>query len=376
MPVFLISIVCLTWVLVGWPLWLKWRAVNWPRPFRTGGEPLSVSMVICVRNGEAHLRRKLESIFALDYPHELLEVLVVSDGSTDRTDAIAGEFSGQGVKLLRVPFGGKPAALNAALEVVGGEILLITDVRQVLEQQSVRRLIAGFADPQVGVISGELLFMDSATNEEANIGSYRKFENWIRRQLTLVDSMLGATGCFYAIRRKLARPLPPETLLDDVYIPMGAFFAGYRLVAEPEARVYDYPTSLATEFPRKVRTLAGNYQLLKLYPQLLGPKNRMWTDFVSYKLGRLMMPYLLLALLISSFWLPPVWREAFVGAQLAGYGMATIDGWLPEGLALKKVTALARTFGVMMLAALCATSVLFVPAQRLWMPTQMPVKKA
>lgn len=300
----------------------------------------------------------------------------MSDGSTDRTDAIAGEFSGQGVKLLRVPFGGKPAALNAALEVVGGEILLITDVRQVLEQQSVRRLIAGFADPQVGVISGELLFMDSATNEEANIGSYRKFENWIRRQLTLVDSMLGATGCFYAIRRKLARPLPPETLLDDVYIPMGAFFAGYRLVAEPEARVYDYPTSLATEFPRKVRTLAGNYQLLKLYPQLLGPKNRMWTDFVSYKLGRLMMPYLLLALLISSFWLPPVWREAFVGAQLAGYGMATIDGWLPEGLALKKVTALARTFGVMMLAALCATSVLFVPAQRLWMPTQMPVKKA
>ncbi len=332
-------------------------------------------MVICVRNGEAHLRRKLESVFSLDYPRELLEILVVSDGSTDGTDAIAEEFFGQGVKLLCVPFGGKPAALNAALKVIHGEILLITDVRQMMEKQSVRKLIAGFADPEVGVVSGELSFMDSTTNEESNIGSYRQFENWIRRQLTLVDSMLGATGCFYAIRRSLAQPLPPETLLDDVYIPLAAFFKGYRLVSEPEARVYDYPTSLATEFPRKVRTLAGNYQLLKFYPQLLGPQNRMWADFVSYKLGRLVMPFLLIGLLFSSFWLPPVWREVFVGLQLAGYGLAAIDGWLPDDMAIKKLSALARTFGVMMLAALCAISVWFVPAQRLWMPTQMPAKK-
>ena len=199
------SAVSLAWVLVGWPLWLKWRAGRRPRPFATGGPPRPVSVVICVRNGEVHLRRKLESVLALDYPRELLDVLVVSDGSTDGTEGIAGEFAAEGVRLLRVPFGGKPAALNAALGVIQSEILLVTDVRQVLERESVRRMVGGFVDPAVGVISGELLIVEADTLQEANIGLYWRFESWIRRQLSLVDSMLGATGPFYAIRRELVR---------------------------------------------------------------------------------------------------------------------------------------------------------------------------
>ncbi len=375
MLIFVLSAVALAWVLVGWPLWLKWRAGRWPRPFQTGGEPRSLSVVICVRNGEAHLRRKLDSVLALDYPRALLEIVVVSDGSTDGTEQIAEEFSGFGVRLLRVPYGGKPAALNAALPVITGEILLITDVRQVLERESVRRMVAGFADPAVGVISGELLIVEADTLQESNIGLYWRFESWIRRQLSLVDSMLGATGPFYAIRRELVRVLPPETLLDDVYIPLGAFFKGYRLVVEPSARAYDYPTSLKTEFRRKVRTLAGNYQLLRFYPALLGWGNRMWFDYVSYKLGRLLMPFLLIALFVSSFWLPVGWRGVALSLQLAGYGLSLVDGWLPEGFALKKLSGTARTFGVMMIAAVCALSVWFVPAQRLWTPTQTPAKK-
>ncbi len=375
MLIFGLSAAALAWVLVGWPLWLKWRAGRSPRPFHRGDELRSISVVICVRNGEVHLRRKLESILGLDYPRELMEVVVVSDGSTDGTERIAEEFADQGVRLLRVPYGGKPAGLNAALKVIRGEILLTTDVRQVLEPQSVRRLIAGFADAEVGVISGELLIVEADTRQEANIGMYWRFESWIRRQLSLVDSMMGATGPFYAVRRGLVSPVPPETLLDDVYIPLGAFFKGYRLVVEPEARAYDYPTSLKTEFRRKVRTLAGNYQLLKFYPQLLGPQNRMWFDYVSYKLGRLLMPFMLIALFVSSFWLPTPWREMALGVQLAGYGLSLIDDWLPEGMAIKKLSGTARTFGVMMLAAVCALSVCFVPAQRLWTPTQTPAKR-
>lgn len=365
----------LVWVLVGWPLWLKWRAERYGRPFRADGGPLPVSMVICVRNGDAHLRRKLESVMALEYPKELLEVLVVSDGSTDGTEAIAEEFAGQGVSLLRVPFGGKCAALGAALGVVTGEIVLMTDVRQVMERESVRRLVAGFADPEVGVISGELLILASDPQTSENVGLYRRFENWIRCQLTLVDSMLGATGCIYAIRRELAKAPPAEVLLDDVYIPLGAFFQGYRLVAEPAARVYDYPTSLQTEFQRKVRTLAGNYQLLKYYPQLLGPDNRMWFDFMSYKMGRLFLPFFLIGLLVSSFWLPTGWRELLLGLQAMGYGLPVVDRWLPEGTAIQKLSAAARAFFVMMLAAFCALAVCFVPARKLWTATQLPAKK-
>ena len=362
-------------MLAGWPLWLKFRAARWARPFRADGGPRPVSMVICVRNGEAHLRRKLESVLESDYPREMLDVLVVSDGSTDGTEAIAEEFAGQGVRLLRVPFGGKPAALGAALGAVEGEILVLTDVRQVMERESLRRLVAGFADPQVGVISGELLIGTADTQSAENVGAYRRFENWIRWQLGLVDSIFGALGCFYAIRRELATVPPPETLLDDMYIPLGAFFKGYRLVVERTALVYDYPTSLKTEFARKVRTLAGNYQLLKFYPQLLGPGNRMWFDFMSYKMGRLAMPFLLIGLFVSSFWLPAGWREAMIAGQVGVYGLSLLDGWLPEGTALQKVSAAARTFVVMMLAALCAVSVWFVPAQKLWTATQMPAKK-
>src|SRR5205085_1070151 len=105
-------------------------------------------------------------------------------------------------------------------------------------------------------------------------------------------SIPGATGCIYAMRRNLAVPLPSGVLLDDVFLPFAAFFKGFRLILEPAAKAYDSPTSLDTEFRRKVRTQAGVYQLLRYYPQLLGPGNRMWLDFCSHKLGRLALPWL------------------------------------------------------------------------------------
>ena len=375
MGLFVAAALLLLWVLVGWPLWLAWRARRRPRSVRKSEIFPTVSVIIPVRNGAAYLGRKLESVLALDYPANLLEVLVVSDGSTDATESVAESFSARGVRLLRRPARGKPAALNAALQLVSGEIVVFTDVRQPLEPASLRRLVACFADPEVGAASGELRIMQGDNSAEAAIGGYWRFESWIRRSLSQIDSMFGATGPFYAMRRSLVRPLPEEVLLDDVFLPMNAFFHGFRLVVEPEAIAWDYPTSLRSEFRRKVRTLAGNYQLLRYYPQLLGTRNRLWLDYVSYKLGRLALPFLLIMLFAGSLRLPEAWRSVALAAQAAGYLLAAADPLVPEHFMLKRLTAPGWTFLTMMAAALLALQVWFVPPQRLWVVTEARIKE-
>jgi len=357
------------YVLAGYPLLLRWMAQHRARPVARRPLEPTVSLIIVVYNGERFLEGKLQSVLALEYPADKLEIIVASDGSTDRTEEIAESFAAQKVSLLRLPRAGKPAALNAAIAKAQGEILVLTDVRQPLEPPSVARLMENFADPTVGVASGELLIRAGATQQEADIGLYRRFENWIRVSLSSIDSTFGATGSFYAIRRTLAVPIPADTLLDDVYLPLAVYFQGYRLVMDPRARAYDLPTSLETEFPRKMRTLAGNYQILRAYPALLGPGNRMWVHFVSYKFGRLLLPWLLLILAAASFGLPAPWREALLAGQAVFYGLALADVWIVKPRILKRVSSSAHTFLVMMIATLGGLSVLFIPPRTLWKVT-------
>ena len=373
--VFAACALAIAYVLAGYPLLLALLARSRARPLQKRFEPRSVSIVIAVHNGEMFLRNKLRSVLALRYPRELLQILVVSDGSTDATDAIAAEFASEGVDLRRIPRAGKPAALNAGIHQATGEILVLTDVRQELEPESVECLVACFADPAVGVASGELLIRKGGLREEADIGLYWRFESWIRNQLSALDSMFGATGPFYAMRRSLAVPIPEDVLLDDVYLPLSAFFRGFRLIVEPRARAIDYPTTRDTEFRRKVRTLAGNYQIIGRFPALLRPANRMWLHFVSYKLGRLLLPYALIVLAVASFGLSRPWAIAAVAAQAAGYGLAALDPWIPADWILKRLSSPARTFVVMMLAAICAVQVFFVPPRKLWKPTTIPSVK-
>ena len=183
--------------------------------------------------------------------------------------------------------------------------------------------------------------------------------------------MLGVTGPFYVIRRSLFIPVPPHILLDDMYLPLHAFFRGYRLIAEAAAVAWDYPTSLQTEFRRKVRTLAGNYQLLRYYPQLLSPwKNRLWLDYLSYKIGRLILPHLFLLLFALSFFLPKPWPMLVLLPQLCVYALAFLDRFLSDRTPLKRFCAPAATFVTMMAAAFCAQSIFFISPQKLWQPTR------
>jgi cellulose synthase/poly-beta-1,6-N-acetylglucosamine synthase-like glycosyltransferase len=361
------------YTVAGYPLLLGWMARRWPAPVRKREIQPSLSVVIPVHNGANYLAAKLESILALDYPRDLMEVLVVSDGSTDATDDIAIGFAARGVQLLRVPRGGKPAALNAAVPLTRNEILVLTDVRQVLASVSVRKLVENFADPRVGVVSGDLLIR-KGNLEETSVGAYWRYERWIRRQLSRLDSIMGASGAFYAMRRTLFRQMPDELLLDDMYLPMGAFLSGYRLVVEPEAQAFDLPTSVNTEFRRKVRTLAGNYQLLGYYPWLLTLRNRMLFHFISYKLLRLLLPWVALAVLIASLGLPAPWRAITLGGQLGVYGLAALDGVSPERAPWRRITMPLRTIVSMLLATACAVSIFFIKPEKLWTPTQIPLK--
>jgi cellulose synthase/poly-beta-1,6-N-acetylglucosamine synthase-like glycosyltransferase len=272
---------------------------------------------------------------------------------------------------LRIPGGGKAVALNAGIERARGEILLFTDVRQALAPDSLRNLVACFADASVGAASGELVIRDGETIEELSVGLYWKHEKWLRKRESRVDSVMGATGCIYAMRRELAVALPAGTLVDDMFLPLAAFFRGYRVILDETATAFDYPTALDSEFRRKVRTQAGVYQIMGLYPQLLTPRNRMWFAFVSHKLARLLLPFALLVAAATTPALDEPCRASAIVAQALFYGLALADWWIPPGFFAKRLTSPLRSFVVLLAAAFCAVFVLLRPARSIWKDTHV-----
>jgi biofilm PGA synthesis N-glycosyltransferase PgaC len=369
--VFVFSAAVLLYVIAGYPLLLHWMARGHSRPVHKDDVLRTVSVVIAVRNGVKFAADKLNSVLALRYPPELIEIIVVSDGSDDGTDEVVAQFRSRGVQLFRVPRGGKGSAVNAGIARARNEILILTDIRQRLHPDSLRNLVACFGDPEVGAVSGELSILRGDTEEEADTGLYWKYEMWMRRGMSAIHSTFGTNGPFYGLRRSLAVSIPPDTLLDDVYLPLAGYFAGKRIVLEESAKVLDYPTSLQSEFRRKVRTQAGLYQTLRLYPQLLTRRNPMRLHFASGKFGRLLMPWALVLMAASSLALPNPLRLILLIAQSCFYLMALLDLLLPEGWRLKRFTSPIRTFVVLMIAAALAVRVFFVPARELWKETQV-----
>jgi cellulose synthase/poly-beta-1,6-N-acetylglucosamine synthase-like glycosyltransferase len=360
------------WTIAVYPLLLR----VWP--FRRAATVLkdpqwraTVSVVMAVYNGAHFLRAKLESILSLDYPRELMEVLVVSDGSTDQSNAIAGEYAGRGVKLIVVPRGGKAAALNAAFEHAGGEILFFTDVRQPLDRAALRELVANFADPTVGAVTGELRLLPGEAGEQADMDMYWRYEVWARKRHSEIDSLFNTTGCIYAMRRSLAGPIPADTLTDDAILPLRAFFRGYRVIFEPAAIAYDYPAVPGTEFRRRFRTLAGLWQVHARVPELSGSGNRMRFHFFSHKSSRLLLPWAILLVIAMAPLLPTAPARVLLLAAGLWLGLVALDFIVPRGFPLKRLTSPARTFFVMNAAAAAAIGVFFLPAERLWKPTRV-----
>jgi poly-beta-1,6-N-acetyl-D-glucosamine synthase len=352
------AVALMGYTYTGYPLWLWLRSRFRLRPIQSAPMEPFVSIVMVVRNEEQVLGRKLENLLGLDYPEGQAEIVVVSDGSTDGTESILREYarSPRVHAVFNQLSRGKASGLNDALSVAHGEIVVFTDARQRIEPGGLRVLLESFADPEVGCVSGELMLGDLEAGEKSQgMGLYWRIEKTVRELESASGSVVGATGAFYGVRRELLNPIPPETLLDDVYIPMQVVRAGKRVVFEARARAWDLPDQgTEREFARKVRTLTGNYQLLQMQPWLLTGTNPIRFEFVSHKVLRLVVPFALVAALVACAWVPRPFYRGALFLQLAFYALSLV------GMAGMKMGPLARvgdaafTFVVLNTAAVVA----------------------
>jgi len=326
--VFWISAGVVFYAYVGYAVWLwAWSHLS-PKPVLRGRNEPFVSIVMVVCNEERTLPRKLSNLASLDYPSERLEFIVVSDGSSDRTAEILSEAAKDGrFHILISPEPkGKACRLNEALAVAKGEIAVFMDARQEIEHDAVRLLLENFTDSTVGCVSGELMLGDAASGEaEKRMGIYWRIEKKVNALESASGSVVGATGALYAARCSLLVPIPLETILDDVLLPLHISRQGARVVFDGRARAWDDPDLGAEkEFRRKVRTLTGNYQLLQIAPWVLSGANPLRFRFVSHKLFRLAVPFALAALLVASATVPePLYRVA-LALQLAFYALSLL----------------------------------------------------
>ncbi len=372
-----LSTATVVYIVAGYPLLLarvRWRTA--PEVCKDLDFVPSVTVILAVHNGAKEIRAKLGYLLGLDYPKERIDFIVVSDGSTDDTDAIVTSFDDPRIRLLRVERGGKSAALNRALQVATGEILFFTDVRQPLDPRALRHLAANFADPTVGAATGELKLLRGEQGEQRDMDLYWRYEIFARKRLSAIDSLFTTTGCIYALRRSLAEPIPPDTLADDATLALRAFFQGFRIVFDPAAIAFDHPAVAGTEFRRRFRTLAGLWQLHIRMPELFGGRNRMRLHFLSHKFGRLVLPWALLSIACATIALPASSvRSVLLAAEASVLFLALINRIIPRGFPLKAISSPAQTFLTMNAAALLSIIVFFVPATRLWTQTRVETGK-
>lgn len=295
------SLAIVIYVYLGYPVLIY--ALSRLRPWRIKSAPMSpsVSIILAVHNGNALLPCKIEHLLTLDYGN-VQEIIVVSDGSTDGAAEWLLDLKHPRVRsLILKEHAGKAVALNSGMHLATGEILLFVDIRPELAPGTLQSIVDHFADEMVGCVAARLrLVKDRHGAVPAAIGGlYWRYEQWIRESEARFDSPVGVYGGCYAIRRKLAMDQPAGLILDDMFQPLSITRQGYRTIIATGAIVFDrWPETVKNEFHRKVRTLAGNLQLIRRAPWVLTTENRVLFQIVSHKFLRLLVPYLMVIMLL------------------------------------------------------------------------------
>jgi len=337
-----------------------------------------ITIVLPVFNEEAVIRNTLENLLQLDYPADRRQILVLSDASTDRTDAIVSEYATRGVQLLRLPRRrGKTAAENAALALLRGELIVNTDASVYVERGALKPLIASLADPTVGVASGHGVSV-APSQEHANRADswYIGYEMWVRDLETRVSGIVGAAGCFHAVRAPIQRHALPEALSRDFAAALLARERGLRAVSVREALCFiPRVPSLRREYRRKVRTITRGWHTLYFKRPLLNPFRYGAFSWIlaSHKICRWLIPHLTVVALATLVCLARSAPWALWGLGLAAFAgvCAALAWWWPEGRRFPRVLAVPAYIVIGNLAALHA----FVRAVRgervpLWEPTR------
>jgi cellulose synthase/poly-beta-1,6-N-acetylglucosamine synthase-like glycosyltransferase len=318
----------------------------------------TVTIIITAYNEERDLAAKLENTLGLDYPRELLEIIVASDCSNDHTDEIAREFAGRGVRLHRQPERlGKTAAQNAAVEQANGEIILFSDATSLYQPDAVRAMMPSFADARVGCVAGRLEYVDGS---DSRVGrgarSYWSYETFLKRHESRVGSLIGASGCLYAVRRSAYVPLYHEACSDFI-IATKMVEQGLRAVYEPNAVCFEQTNRQSDkELKMRVRIIAQTFTDLWRHRRLLNPVRSGFygVQLLSHKIMRYLVPFFLMGLFVSSAFLAPgsLFFRLMFAAQIACYACPAL-AWMLDRVGIRsRLLAFPQYFMLANLASL------------------------
>lgn len=262
----------------------------------------TVSMVIAAYNEEKVIGEKLENCMAIDYPKDKLEIIIGSDGSSDKTNEIVKSYEASGVRLINyTDRRGKTSVLNRTIPQASGEIVVLSDANSMYEPDAVRKLVRHFIDESIGVVCGKLVLLtnDGKRTEE---GYYWKYECMLKSMESKLGALLGANGGIYAIRKGLFEPIPDDTLIDDFVIAMKVKEKEFDVIFEQEAIAYEEAAhDVRAEFVRRVRIGAGCFQAIPITKRLLNPmRGSVAFAYWSHKIIRWNVPFLLCAAFASN----------------------------------------------------------------------------